>query len=194
MTPNPSTTLSPQRVALQRRVRLRRTFGDRTSEELALAEFRLEVPRRSAWRSAWIVARPVAVCLLLFIAILGILTWSSQCLSPPSPAEGAEPARPGGRLGPETPWLFGLSAPRSFALQYGDVVRCESGWNPRAVNPISGCRGLFQVCRGYHLQRIERLGYTWDDMLEPEPNAAVAIYRDWRGWGAWASSRACHGH
>ncbi len=76
---------------------------------------------------------------------------------------------------------------------------CESGGDPQAVSP-AGHRGLYQI--GYvHIERITRLGYTWDDMLLAGPNLAVAYdlaSETQRGglgwWHHWRFSGACHGY
>ena len=53
----------------------------------------------------------------------------------------------------------------------------------------AGERGLFQI-HSVHLERIERLGWTWEDMLEVVPNVAVA-YDLWldMGWEPWSCSQ-----
>lgn len=52
-------------------------------------------------------------------------------------------------------------------------IRCESTMNPRAVGS-AGERGLTQI-HPIHRQRIERLGFTWDDMFDPAANLTVAF-------------------
>lgn len=68
------------------------------------------------------------------------------------------------------------------------VARCESTMRPDAVGR-AGERGLMQV-HPVHRARIERLGYTWDQMLQPGPNLAVAhdLYRE-QGWRPWTCAR-----
>lgn len=64
-------------------------------------------------------------------------------------------------------------------------IRCESTMNPRAVGS-AGERGLTQI-HPIHRQRIERLGFTWDDMFDPVANLTVAfdIYRE-QGARPWS--------
>lgn len=61
---------------------------------------------------------------------------------------------------------------------------CESGGDPRAISS-AGHRGLYQI--GYvHIERIMRLGFTWDDMLIAGPNIAVAYdLQSEQGWDPW---------
>jgi hypothetical protein len=84
--------------------------------------------------------------------------------------------------------VFGDACVKAIA-----VARCESGLRPDAVNGQH--RGLMQISIYWHwtrprelgrVSRIERLGYTPDDMLSVGPNLAVAvdIYRE-QGWQPW---------
>ena len=48
------------------------------------------------------------------------------------------------------------------------LIDAESGWNPRAVNPRSGCRGLAQISPRFFMRdHPERL-------FEPEMNLSIA--------------------
>lgn len=73
----------------------------------------------------------------------------------------------------------------SAGAQAVSVARCESGLNPRAISPGGGNYGLFQI-NTVHRGWVANMGYTWDQMLEPGPNIAVA-YALWSGsgWGPW---------
>lgn len=120
------------------------------------------------------------------LAVSTVVTWANVCSTPAS----AEP-------GP-TMWVADLNAaaievPAAFAAEAGIVVACESRWRADAVNPASGARGLFQIME-IHTKRIQRLGYTWADMLSGGPNTLVAI-DIWseQGWSPWRASSACSG-
>lgn len=65
------------------------------------------------------------------------------------------------------------------------VIACESTWNPQAVGR-AGERGLAQV-HPIHRQRIEAMGFTWDDMFDPVSNLTVA-HALWseQGWRPWS--------
>lgn len=79
-----------------------------------------------------------------------------------------------------------VPAPVEFARHYLDVSWCESGHNPLAVGAI-GERGLMQIAP-VHIPRINRLGFTWNDMFEPTANILVAIdiWLDTESWAAWS--------
>ena len=64
------------------------------------------------------------------------------------------------------------------------VAWCESSYREDAVNGRH--RGIYQIS-SVHQDRIARLGFTWDDMLEAEPNIVVArdLQRE-QGWRPWA--------
>lgn len=87
--------------------------------------------------------------------------------------------------------LVGL--PVSEAL---NVTACESGlasagYGHKDVRDtltvgLYGERGIWQI-HPMHLKLIRSLGYTWDDMFRPEPNARVArVLYDLQGWGGWS--------
>lgn len=73
--------------------------------------------------------------------------------------------------------------------QAAAIVDCETGgtWNTYAIGRY-GERGLFQI-HPIHGALIRSLGYTWDDMFDPEANARVAraLYER-SGWTPWACS------
>ena len=92
------------------------------------------------------------------------------------------------------------SVEEAIAAYFGDVydqaynvARCESGLNPEAVSPGGGNWGLFQI-NTVHQQRVANMGYSWDQILDPWVNAAVArsIYDDAGGWGPWGCRRAAY--
>jgi soluble lytic murein transglycosylase-like protein len=86
----------------------------------------------------------------------------------------------------------GGSVEDAIATYFGDVydkairvARCESGLNPAAVSAGGGNWGLFQINK-VHQGLVESMGYSWDQILDPYVNAAVArhIY-DGSGWSPW---------
>lgn len=65
------------------------------------------------------------------------------------------------------------------------VLQCESGHNPRAVSKTDDW-GLWQINR-IHEARARRLGFAWEQMLEPGPNTAVAIsIWEEQGFSPWS--------
>lgn len=64
------------------------------------------------------------------------------------------------------------------------VIKCESGYDPR--QKTGSHWGLLQIGVKTHADRIRRLGYTAEQMLEVEPNLAVGwdLYRE-QGWRPW---------
>lgn len=75
----------------------------------------------------------------------------------------------------------------AVAEQAVRVSSCETGgtFDPTVVN-ASGHTGLFQISRRYHEARVNRLGFTWDQMREAWPNITVAadLYAE-QGWRPW---------
>ena len=80
-------------------------------------------------------------------------------------------------------WVFGKHGDEALA-----IVNCESRFHPNSVGGV-GERGLFQV-HPIHRKRIERLGYSWDDMFNPYKNVNVAydIFKE-QGWNPWTCKR-----
>lgn len=74
------------------------------------------------------------------------------------------------------------------------VASCETGgtFDPNATNGQH--LGLFQISRAYHADRVQRMGYLWAQLADPEVNALVAadIYAE-SGWGPWTCRRALSG-
>jgi hypothetical protein len=70
------------------------------------------------------------------------------------------------------------------------VARCESRLNPGSISRNGGNWGLFQINTA-HRQRVARMGYRWEDLLDARVNALVAksIF-DEQGWRPWACRRA----
>jgi Lysozyme like domain len=114
--------------------------------------------------------------------------------SPPDPPVVDAAPEPAARPAPRG----GGSVSDAIATYFGDVydsaigvARCESGLNPDAIGSGGRYYGLFQIS-SIHAGRAEALGYSWDQILDPYVNAAVArsIYdgAGWRPWGCrWAA-------
>lgn len=77
---------------------------------------------------------------------------------------------------------FGSNAKDALA-----IAQCESGLNPSAVS--NGNYGLFQI-NSVHRDLVASMGYSWDRILDPGVNTAVAkrLY-DEQGWGPWSCKR-----
>ena len=77
---------------------------------------------------------------------------------------------------PESEWATALC-----------VAQHESGFNRWAVG-VADERGIMQLWPG-HIERIQRLGYSLQNMYEIRPNVEVAadLWRDqgWAPWMAW---------
>jgi soluble lytic murein transglycosylase-like protein len=67
------------------------------------------------------------------------------------------------------------------------IAQCESSLNPNAVS--RGNYGLFQI-NAVHKGLVASMGYSWDQILDPGVNTAVAkrLY-DEQGWGPWSCKR-----
>jgi len=70
------------------------------------------------------------------------------------------------------------------------VARCESGLNPAAISKGGGNWGLFQINTA-HRSRVARMGFQWEDLLDPAVNSIVAkAIFDEQGWRPWGCRRA----
>jgi len=70
------------------------------------------------------------------------------------------------------------------------VARCESGLRPEAISRGGGNWGLFQINR-VHRDRVARMGFQWEQLLDARVNALVAkTIFDEQGWGPWACRHA----
>ena len=67
------------------------------------------------------------------------------------------------------------------------VVKCESGFNPRALNGSTTASGLFQIMASLH-------GVSRKNLQDPLINTLIAkkLY-DAQGWVPWLASNGCHG-
>lgn len=84
----------------------------------------------------------------------------------------------------------------SIASRYfldDDVIRalrlawCLSGFDPQAIDPISGRVGLFQHDPSFWPDHAQLAGFRGYDVFDPEANTAVAAYLVYEGagWQAW---------
>jgi hypothetical protein len=75
-----------------------------------------------------------------------------------------------------------------FGWPGAQLVACESSWNRWAVGRF-GERGLFQIHPVHRYGIVARMGYSWDDMFEVEPNIRVAVEiryaQGLRAWTCW---------
>lgn len=85
--------------------------------------------------------------------------------------------------------LISSSFPEDPDTAYA-VARAESGLRCEAVNNNKGGsqdRGLYQI-NSIHISRIERMGFTWDDMFDCEKNIQVArAIQQEQGWSPWVA-------
>jgi soluble lytic murein transglycosylase-like protein len=118
----------------------------------------------------------------------------------PTPIADPVPAAEPAPVADPAPAPSGGSVEDAIATYFGDVydqaigvARCESGLDPNAVSPGGGNWGLFQI-NAVHRQRVADMGYSWDQILDPYVNAAVArsIYDDAGGWGPWGCRGAAY--
>lgn len=74
-----------------------------------------------------------------------------------------------------------------------DVMACESAGNPRAANPTSSARGLFQHLGSFWPERARKAGRPGADIFDPDDNVAVAAWLVYHGggWRHWNASSAC---
>lgn len=99
------------------------------------------------------------------------------------PAQSAPPAP--GSVQEVIAEVFGPHASAAIG-----VARCESGLNPSAVSRGGGNWGLFQINK-VHRDRVARMGFAWEQLLDARVNALVAksIF-DEQGWRPWACRHA----
>lgn len=114
----------------------------------------------------------------------------------PRRAPAAAPARPSrSRSRTVTTWpqTHVVRIVRAAAVRYGlDVdrflrmIRCESGFNPRAVGGGGLYLGLGQHHRDYWPGRARAAGYPGGDWANPVVNANVTAWLVTKaGWGPW---------
>ena len=87
------------------------------------------------------------------------------------------------------------------AVEYGvdldllrEIVRCESGGNPLALNRSSGASGLGQHLRSYYSARAEAVGYPDEliDPFRPRQNSRVTAWLlATQGTRPWNASKHC---
>lgn len=73
------------------------------------------------------------------------------------------------------------------------IILCESNGNPRAANPTSTARGLFQHLGSMWAARAASAGRPGADIFDPDDNVAVAAWLVYHGggWSHWNPSRHC---
>lgn len=73
------------------------------------------------------------------------------------------------------------------------VIRCESGGNASAKNPLSTASGLFQHLGSLWGERSAAAGWSGSDVFDPVANVAVAAWLvyDNGGWSHWSPSAGC---
>jgi hypothetical protein len=120
---------------------------------------------------------------------------------PPAPAPAPAPAPPPAPAAVPVPVAPPPAAPGTVEAVIVEVfgahaqaaigvARCESGLNPRAVSRGGGNWGLFQL-NTVHRGRVARMGYRWEDVLDPRVNALVArAIFDEQGWQPWGCRHA----
>ena len=68
------------------------------------------------------------------------------------------------------------------------IAWCESSFNPRSVNPVTGASGLFQLDPATWTAQSAAAGIPGADILDGESNVAVAawmLYELPGGWAQW---------
>jgi hypothetical protein len=156
-----------------------------------VSEFNTVVSGLPAW--VFMLMWPLLVFLLWSLSRLPRLL--SQPLQPAPPPAPAPPAAPTAAPVP-APESWGYPAEMVDAIcgQEGfgwdcgtalSVSWCEQGqkWNPAAINPYSGTRGIFQI----HPLHAGKWADYWDAWMNPYRNAQYA-HEIWltSGWGPWA--------
>lgn len=134
-----------------------------------------------------------------FLAMMERHPGYAQYQSPSQPTQipSREPSSNSGRS-TKSSWSGGVEQWRPLIAAYFPadqlnmalcVVTYESGGNPRAKNPRSSARGLFQVLASLWAPHY---GVSYEDLYDPETNTRIAadIWRNY-GWGAWSAARKC---
>ena len=126
----------------------------------------------------------------------------AQTANPSTEAGNAEVSQyPAGETGPgDAPFLrrqtLTSAEVKDLASRYfleDDVVRalrlawCLSGFNPRAIGPVSGRLGLFQHDPVFWPDHAQLAGFRGYDPFDPVANTAVAAYLvyEGEGWQTW---------
>jgi hypothetical protein len=111
---------------------------------------------------------------------------ASTAVTPAAPAAppAVTPAAVGGAGGSVQDIIVSAFTPYGAgAVQWGlRVARCESGYNPRAVNPAGPYYGLFQ----FLVSTFKATPYGGQNILDPLANASAAAWKYGHGGsGAW---------
>lgn len=90
-----------------------------------------------------------------------------------------------------SPWgesttIYHTFGSERFWRELPNIAWCESRFSPAALS-YTGDWGLLQLNRFYQEDRVNALGYEWEQVLDPEVNVRVAwdIYQE-TGWQRWA--------
>jgi hypothetical protein len=108
-----------------------------------------------------------------------------QGIVAPAPVAPAAPAAvgavPQGTVESVIAEVFGEHAHEALGVAW-----CESRWHPTSISRNGANWGLFQI-NAVHRGRVARMGFQWEDLLDPRVNALVAksIF-DEQGWAPWA--------
>jgi hypothetical protein len=120
---------------------------------------------------------PLAPPVLQGIVASGSAPAASPAALPPAPAAPPAP----GSVEAVIVEVFGAHGQAAIG-----VARCESHLHPGSISRNGANWGLFQINTA-HRQRVARMGYRWEDLLDARVNALVAksIF-DEQGWRPWA--------
>ena len=119
----------------------------------------------------------------------------------PEGFEAGSSLNPGAERGPQdAPFLRRktltsadvMSIASRYFLEH-DVIRalrlawCLSGFDPQAIDPLTGRMGLFQHDPSFWPDHAQLAGFRGYDISDPEANTAVAAYLVYEGggWQAW---------
>ena len=90
-------------------------------------------------------------------------------------------------------WIVALDRPTvempaDMAAEAGARVFCESGWNPYAVNPVTGASGSLQV-HPIHFPGMRTMALDPADPVDLVKYAITLWERS--GWAPWAATDDC---
>lgn len=156
------------------------------SVALILTPAPLTPPKEPVWlptpSSSASVSNAADISMEVFWSFPPTETTLVEDLPAPSIAIPAPPSEPEPPL-PSPPTAREL-VDSIFGWPGAQLVQCESRWDQYAVGRF-GERGLFQV-HPLWIPTINRLGWSWDDMFQPEPNVRMAAHiRRVQGLTAW---------
>ncbi len=75
------------------------------------------------------------------------------------------------------------------------IIRCESGGDSQATNPMSSAAGLFQHLGSQWQERTSEAGMEGADIMDPVASVEMVAWLvyDGGGWSHWNASRSCWG-